>query len=186
MENSEPLNLLSMNMCSPMVVFTIFSIVIGLSMFMTRNSLKRFNSHKMDNLFKLHSLEEVKLLIVLGATIYGLCQYNQVNMAWIFLIFPVIYFVIRNVLIFIPVSNAHQNLPKQVEYLNEPVYVEQVRQENNHQMAIQKQQMKMVNPMENAGVNKDIGGMGMVPPLNSGMGSGTPLSGLDRFDASPY
>ena len=72
MEESNPLNLLSMNMCSPMVVFTVFAVVIGIGIYMTRTSLKKFNSNKMNNLYNYHTLQEVKLLIVLGATIYGL------------------------------------------------------------------------------------------------------------------
>ena len=82
----------------------------------------------MNNLYNYHTLQEVKLLIVLGATIYGLCQYNQVNLAWIFLIFPIIYLILRNVFVFIPISNAHQNTPKDVEYVQQAEHVQQVHQ----------------------------------------------------------
>ena len=35
----------------------------------------------MENLYDLYSWSEVKLVIVLGVVIYGLCQYDQVNLA---------------------------------------------------------------------------------------------------------
>ena len=42
---------------------------------------------------------------------FGLCQYNKTELAWIFLIFPVIYVVLQNVLLYIHVSSALQNAP---------------------------------------------------------------------------
>ena len=42
---------------------------------------------------------------------YGLCQYNKTELAWIFLIFPIIYIVLQNVLLFIHVSSGLQNAP---------------------------------------------------------------------------
>ena len=175
MEESNPLNLLSMNMCSPMVVFTVFAVVIGVGIYMSRTALKRFNSNKMNNLYNYHTLQEVKLLIVLGATIYGLCQYNQVNLAWIFLIFPIIYLILRNVFVFIPISNAHQNTPKDVEYVQQAEHVQQVQQGSSHQQYVQQQQEKhQLNPLNNSS-NSEIG---MSPPLNSG----SSISGLDKFN----
>ena len=108
---SNPLNLLATNMCSPMVIYIVFVVVTGIALFMTRSSLKRYNTEKMDTLFNIHLMNEIKMVIVMGAIIYGLCQYNQVNLAWIFLIFPIIYVLLKNILIFIPVSSANQNAP---------------------------------------------------------------------------
>ena len=90
-------------MCSPMMVYLVFVIVSGISLFMSRTVLKRFNNGKMENLYNIYSLHEVKLLVVLGAILYGLCQYNQVNLAWI-LIFPIIYIILKNLVVFMPVS----------------------------------------------------------------------------------
>ena len=103
---SNPLNLLASNMCSPMVIYIVFVVVTGIALFMTRSSLKRYNTEKMDTLFNIHLMNEIKMVIVMGTIIYGLCQYNQVNLAWIFLIFPIIYVLLKNILIFIPVSSA--------------------------------------------------------------------------------
>ena len=81
---SNPLNLLATNMCSPMVIYIVFVVVTGIALFMTRSSLKRYNTEKMDTLFQFHLMNEIKMIIIMGAVIYGLCQYNQVNLAWIF------------------------------------------------------------------------------------------------------
>ena len=45
-------------------------------------------------------MQEVKYLIVLGIIMYGLCQYNKTDLAWIFLIFPIIYTMIQNGLLY--------------------------------------------------------------------------------------
>ena len=63
------------------------------------------------NLYNLYSAQELKFLLVLGVTMYGLCQYNKTELAWIFLIFPIIYIVLQNVLLFIHVSSGLQNAP---------------------------------------------------------------------------
>ena len=177
MEESNPLNLLSMKMCSPMVVYIVFALVIGYSIYMTRTSLNKYNNNKMDNLFNYHSLQEVKLLIVLGATIYGLCQYNQVNLAWIFLIFPIIYLILRNILVFVSVSNAHQNVPKNAGLNTDVQYIQQIRQEQANQRNINEQQG---NSLRNEINNSSSQTMGMAPPLNSGNFNGTPIGGLDN------
>ena len=106
------LSLTSIKLCSPVVIFMIYVIVSGVSLFMSRNTLKRFNNQKMENLYNLHSWSEVKLIIVLGVIIYGLCQYDQVNLAWIFLLCPIIYIMLKNLCSYIYVSLAHQNAPK--------------------------------------------------------------------------
>tara|TARA_B110000495_G_C22989222_1_gene582326 strand:- start:155 stop:739 length:585 start_codon:yes stop_codon:yes gene_type:complete len=181
MENSTPLNLLSMNNCSPMVVFVLFAVVMAVSIFMTKNTLKKFNSYKMDNLFNFYSIEEFKLLIVMGATVYGLCQYNQINLAWIVMFLPIIYLILRNIFIYIPISNASQNVPKQLAYQPESSFIDQIRKENEQQKDIQQQQMQMANPLRNGGiVNKELGGMGMATGA-SGMGSGMspPLNSVE-------
>jgi len=58
-------------------------------------------------------MQELKIMLILGITMYGLCQYNKTELAWIFLIFPVIYVLIQNVLLYIHVSSAIQNAPQE-------------------------------------------------------------------------
>lgn len=111
------LSLTSIKLCSPVIVFIVYVIVSGVSLFMSRNTLKRFNDQKMENLYNLYSWSEVKLVIVLGVVIYGLCQYDQMNLAWLFLLLPVIYIMLKNILVYYSVSIAHQNAPKEPEDL---------------------------------------------------------------------
>jgi len=109
------LSLTSIKLCSPVIIFIVYVIVSGISLFITRDTLKKFKNQRMENLYNLYSWSEVKLTIVLGVIIYGLCQYEQMNLAWIYLIFPVIYIILKNTFIFAYVSIAHQNAPKDVE-----------------------------------------------------------------------
>ena len=104
--------LLSTKMCSPLIVYFGVVVLCGLSVYLTRDHLKRHNTNKMDNLFNLYSLNEVKFIIILGLTIFGLCQYNKTTLAWVFLIFPIIYTIIQASIIHIHVSSGVQNAPK--------------------------------------------------------------------------
>tara|TARA_Y100000996_G_C22534383_1_gene647767 strand:- start:751 stop:1284 length:534 start_codon:yes stop_codon:yes gene_type:complete len=173
---SNPLDLLSAKMCSPMMVYLVFVIITGISVFLTRSTLKRFNNAKMENLYNLFSLHEVKLVVVLGAILFGLCQYNQVNLAWIFLIFPIIYIILKNLIVFLPVSMAQQNAPKEIETIKPSMFESQVAQATNQPQQVHQQVQQHVEQQ----VNKEISGMS--PPLNSG----TPISGLSSMGGSPF
>lgn len=111
------LSLTSIKICSPVVVFIVYVIVSGVSLYMSRNILKRYNNQKMENLYDLYSWSEVKLVIVLGVVIYGLCQYDQMNLAWLFLLLPIIYIMLKNILVYYNVSIAHHNAPKDPDVL---------------------------------------------------------------------
>jgi len=167
---SNPLDLLSTKMCSPLVVFVIYVVVSGITLFMSRNILKRFQSQRMENLLQVHMWFEVKFLIVMGVVLYGLCQYNQVNLAWIFLLLPVIYVILKNLFIFCFVSLAHQNAPKEVEHVQQQNYgIAPQVQQAMMQAVQQPQQLPGMGPQ----VNKDIGGLGggMNSPLSSSISS---------------
>ena len=56
-------------------------------------------------------------MIVLWIVIYGLCQYDQMNLAWLFLLLPIIYIMLKNILVYYSVSIAHQNAPKEPDNL---------------------------------------------------------------------
>ena len=105
--------LLTTKMCSPVIVYGVVIVVSFISIYLCRSNLSRYHTPKMDNLHKLFTMQEIKLLVVLGVIMYGLCQYNKTELAWIFLIFPVIYTMIQNALIFIHVSSAVQNAPQE-------------------------------------------------------------------------
>ena len=94
----EMTELMSTKMCSPYLLGC--NGVSGLSVYLTRDHLKKHNTNKMDNLFNLYSLNELKFMVVLGLIMFGLCQYNKTTLAWVFLIFPVIYLLIQNMVIY--------------------------------------------------------------------------------------
>jgi hypothetical protein len=105
--------LMSTKMCSPLLIYLAVIVTSGLSVYLTREHLKRHNTQKMENLFNLYSLNELRFMIVFGLIIFGLCQYNKTTLAWVFLIFPVIYLLIQNVIVHIHVSSAVQTSPKE-------------------------------------------------------------------------
>ena len=120
MDNINLGDLFTTKMCSPLIAFAVIVVIFGVSLYNTRSVLKSYNTTKMDNLFNVFSWHEVKLVIVVGIILYGMCQYNQVNLAWIFMFLPVIYLIIKNLMIFLFVSLGHQNAPKQkTEYLQQ-------------------------------------------------------------------
>tara|TARA_B100001094_G_C17832983_1_gene624147 strand:- start:10 stop:552 length:543 start_codon:yes stop_codon:yes gene_type:complete len=125
--------LLTTKMCSPMMIYLAVVVTSGLSVYLTRQSLKRHNTNKMDNLFNLYSLNELKFMIVFGLILFGLCQYNKTTLAWIFLLFPVIYVVIQNLIVHIHVSSAVQSAPKEVEVQHMPQYAAQVIPQDTQQ-----------------------------------------------------
>ena len=107
--------LLSTKTCSPLVIYLVVLVVSGLSVYLTKMSLNKHGTYKMNNLFSLYSLQELKFAIVVGVIMYGLCQYNKDTLAWVFLIFPIIYIIIQNIVVHIHVSSAVQNAPEELE-----------------------------------------------------------------------
>jgi hypothetical protein len=105
--------LLTTKMCSPVIIYGIILLMSLICIYFTRQRLGRYSTLKMENLYNLYSAQELKFLLVLGATMYGLCQYNKTELAWIFLIFPVIYIMLQNVLLYVHVSSALQNAPQE-------------------------------------------------------------------------
>jgi len=182
---SNPLNLLATNMCSPMVIFIVYFVVSAISMYMTHGSLKKYNTRKMDNLFQVHLSHEIKFLLVLGVAIYGLCQYNQVTLAWVFLIFPVIYVLLKNVLVYVPVSTAKQNAPVERTVATSQNMFTQVNQaESDKDRVIELQKnMQMQADYQNSGGTpvRSLGGSGLSPPLNSGLSGVEPMGNMAGF-----
>lgn len=106
--------LFSTKMCSPVVIYVAVLVVTFLNVYITRSTLKRYNTNKMDNLYNYYSMHELKLALITGIVMYGLCQYNKETLAWIFLIFPVIYVMLQNLIIHIYLASAYQNAPKEM------------------------------------------------------------------------
>lgn len=170
MNDINPFDILSIKMCSPMIVFIVFVLVSAISLFMTRNILKKFGKHKVDNLYNLHSWHEIQLLLVFGVVLYGLCQYNQMTLAWVYLMFPIIYLILKNLIIYYNVSLAHQNAPKEVtsdgNILNKftkPNIVEEQKAQVLSFKDIEPERMSEQYPV----VNKDINFSGNLAGISS-------------------
>jgi len=106
--------LFSTKMCSPVMIYIAVLVVTFINVYITRSTLQRYNTAKMDNLYNYYSMHELKLALVLGIIMYGLCQYNKETLAWTFLIFPVIYVMLQNLIIHIYLAAAYQNAPKEM------------------------------------------------------------------------
>jgi len=108
---SEINELLTTKMCSPVIIYAVTLVISIISVYLSRERLKRYNTQKMENLYNMFTMQELKFMIVLGVIMFGLCQYKKTELAWIFLIFPIIYILLQNVLLFVHVSTAVQNAP---------------------------------------------------------------------------
>mgnify|MGYP006155265097 FL=1 len=161
MNDLNPFDIFSIKMCSPMIVFIVFVLVSSISLFMSRNILKRFGAYKVDNLYNLHSWHEIQLLLLFGVVLYGLCQYNQTTLAWVYLMFPIIYLILKNLIIYYNVSLAHQNAPKDSpedgsllkKFTKPNMMEEQQEQANNYKNS---EPSKMTEQYSLPSVNKDI------------------------------
>jgi len=179
MDSQSSQDLMSMKECSPIMVFGIYVVVSGITLYMTRNNLKKFGDEQIDNLYSLYSWHEVKFIIVMGVFLYGLCQYKKENLAWIALSLPILYLVLKNLFVFFNVFSLQQNVPvsspeqtppkKDVNEKYQHELLKQQQQQQQHQQQQQQQQQQPQQQQQQAQqyqpVNKDIGGL--TPPLNS-------------------
>jgi hypothetical protein len=180
MENQGSLSLMSMKDCSPMVAFAVYVIVSGITLYMTRNNLKKNGNNKFDDLYNLYTWHELKYIIVMGVVLYGLCQYKQENLAWISLTLPILYLILKNMYVFIHIFTSQQQAGSQVK-TPEPIVKKDIRRKLHQELLkqqeeLQKQQIDQQNLQQQKfqqqvqnhyqpPVNKDIGGL--TPPLNS-------------------
>jgi hypothetical protein len=137
--------LLTAKLCSPVIVYCVVLVISFVGIYFCRQKLTRYNTEKMDNLYHLSTMQELKFLIILGVIMYGLCQYNKTELAWIFLIFPVIYVLIQNSLLYIHVSSAIQNAPVASPPMNNQNY----GLGGMNLPLLQNQQANQVNPLAN-------------------------------------
>ena len=93
-------SLLKTDKCSPLIVYIVFVIISGITLFNTNGLMKKLLHHKINNIFTMHAWYEIALLLVLGVVLFGLCQYNQQTLAWIVLFFPLALYIIKTLFIF--------------------------------------------------------------------------------------
>jgi len=104
-------SLLKTDKCSPLIVYIVLVIVSAVTMFNTHGILKKFQNFKVDNIFSMHMWYEIGLLVVLGVVLFGLCQYNQQNLAWIVLFFPLALQILKTLLVFNSVQMVQKMAP---------------------------------------------------------------------------
>ena len=80
--------------CSPLIVYIVLVVVTGVTLFNTNGLMKRLHNHKINNIFTMHAWYEIAMLLLLGVVLFGLCQYNQLSLAWIVLFFPLFWYLI--------------------------------------------------------------------------------------------
>ena len=119
-------SLLKTDKCSPLIVYIVLVVISGITLYNTNDQMKKLQNYKINNIFTMHAWYEIALLLILGVVLFGLCQYNKTSLAWIFLLFPVIYVIIQNLIVHIHVSSAIQSAPKEVEVQHMPQYAAQV------------------------------------------------------------
>ena len=107
-------SLLKTDKCSPLIVYIVFVIISGITLFNTNGLMKKLQHHKINNIFTMHAWYEVALLLVLGVVLFGLCQYNQQTLAWIVLFFPLALYVIKTLFIFNSVSSILRHVPQEM------------------------------------------------------------------------
>ena len=107
-------SLLKTDKCSPLIVYIVFVIISGITLFNTNGLMKKLQNHKINNIFTMHAWYEVALLLVLGVVLFGLCQYNQQTLAWIVLFFPLALYVIKTLFIFNSVSSILRHVPPEM------------------------------------------------------------------------
>ena len=73
---------------------------------------------KYDQLINLYMHHEIKILIIMGAAIYGLCSSKEKNLAWIFILILVLYKLIKNIFIYLPLPSILSNAPNNFVYNN--------------------------------------------------------------------
>ena len=185
--------LMSTKMCSPLLIYLAVIVTSGLSVYLTRDHLKKHNTNKMDNLFNLYSLNELKFMVVLGLIMFGLCQYNKTTLAWVFLIFPVIYLLIQNIIVHIHVSSAVQSAPKQAPVVSEQRYGiaggAPVVPQDTHQEVQQQQAIYVPPPPKNTempattSISSPLGGSIGQAPVGLGGSSfgGAGSGGVDNY-----
>ena len=104
-------DLLSTNKCSPFVVFLIMGAINLMSIYNSRTTLQKYNNQKYDQLFTTYMMYEIKFLILSAASVYGLCQYKQQQLAWIVIMILLFYNLLKNIVVFLPMPGVLSNAP---------------------------------------------------------------------------
>ena len=102
------------NKCSPIIAyFLIILISIVMIINAKETSKKLQDNYKILNIFKLFTYSELVFLLVLGILLFGLCQHGHETIAWIALLFPLLGYLIKNIIVFISLYTIQKSEPPQ-------------------------------------------------------------------------
>ena len=176
-------SLLKTDKCSPLIVYIVFVIISGITLFNTNGLMKKLQHHKINNIFTMHAWYEVALLLVLGVVLFGLCQYNQQTLAWIVLFFPLALYVIKTLFIFNSVSSILRHVPQEMPMgagMPLPQGGPTPPQNSNHQAGVtptQQQQEGVRQALNERSANIQGQNSSMLQQLSPGDGMNPPLGG---------
>ena len=158
-------DLMSTNKCSPMVVYGVMAAISLFSIYSSKNTINRYNG-KYDSLMSYYMMNEIKMLIIIGASVYGLCVYKERQLPWILLMIFIIYKLIKNLIIYAPLPNILSNAPVNYVSSGSANYgiTPQMQQALLQQSAKQNINKQLdLNGIEGGGLADN-----MAPPLDSG------------------
>lgn len=104
-------SLLKTDKCSPLVVYMIFVIIAGVTLYNNYNISQKFRNVKVNNILTMHMWYEISFIVILGVLLYGLCSYNHENLAWAVLFAPLVVYIIKLAYVFSSVSSIMKNVP---------------------------------------------------------------------------
>jgi len=157
-------SLLKTDKCSPLVVYMVFVIIAGVTLYNNYNVSQKFKNVKVKNIMTMHMWYEISFIVILGVLLYGLCSYNHENMAWIILFAPLVVYIIKISYVFSSVSSIMKNVPDE----SMPV----VQQNNTQETQIGNLPTQVTEAPLNPTQAYEQKQASMNPPLSSSVPSG--------------
>jgi len=178
------------NKCSPIIAYfliLLISIVMIINAKETSNKLQ--DNYKILNVFKLFTYSELLFSLVHGIILFGLCQHGHETLAWISLLFPLLGYLIKNIIVFISLYTIQKSMPPQ-DQINNIIEKGETNQTqtpisnlpvtlppSNSVMEQQKQMLQFNQAFHNNALqnlrdkNNEVQGSSMNPPLDNTYGN---------------
>lgn len=168
-------NIFKLDKCSPIVSYMLFILISIVTIINTNETVNKIDNYKISNINKLFTYSEIILMVVVGVIVFGLCQHNELKLAWIALFVPIIGYLVKNILIFVniytikknemPVEEVVKEKEKETQattITNLPVTVPST----NNVMESQKQMLNFNQAIHNNAL-QNLNKSDMNPPLDS-------------------
>jgi len=120
MENTNSIkDFLNTKKCTPLIAYFLIILISIVMIMNSKNAIDKINktnnNHKLFNVFKLFTYYELSFILVLGIILLGLCQHNKDTLAWICLMFSLLCYLIKNIIVFLNLYSIQKNEPKESE-----------------------------------------------------------------------